>query len=214
MAVTGTDVGTLFHGSGGDGDTSNVLLLAPALSDSEDEACIDLLTIADISQENLLSVTFTQTAQDRLELWHTHAGDDLPAQAGIITVGEQTRSTSASRSSPSQTPGPITIDAVSDPADLTGLGISLTNYLSEWAENNNQTVVCFHSLTPLLQYADLQRVFRFLHVLTGRIASSDAVAHYHMDPTAHDEQTRQTLVQLFDATIELDADGTRSITHR
>jgi len=216
MAVIGTDVGTLFHGSDSDGDedASNVLLLAPALSDSEDEACIDLLTIADISHENVLSVTFTQTAQDRLELWHTHVGDDLPAQAGIITVGEQTRSTSASRSSPSRTPGPITIDVVSEPADLTGLGISLTNYLSEWAENNNQTVVCFHSLTPLLQYADLQRVFRFLHVLTGRIASSDAVAHYHMDPSAHDEQTRQTLVQLFDATIELDADGTRSITHR
>lgn len=212
MSATGTQIGTLF--CGGDGDASNVLLLAPALSESEDEACIDLLTIRDISHENVLSVTFTQTAQDRLELWETHVGEDLPAQAGIISVGEHTRSTSTSRTSPSQTPGAITIDAVSDPADLTGLGISLTNYLSEWSENGNQTVVCFHSLTPLLQYADLQRVFRFLHVLTGRIDSSDAVAHYHMDPNAHDEQTRNTLEQLFDATIELDADGNRSITHR
>nr|WP_236045084.1 hypothetical protein [Halomicroarcula nitratireducens] len=129
MSVTGTDVGTLFRR--GDGDASNVLLLAPALSESEDEACIDLLTIRDIAHENVLSVTVTQTAQDRLELWETHVGEALPAQAGIISVGEQTRSTSTSRISPSQTPGRIAIDAVSDPADLTGLGISLTNYLSE-----------------------------------------------------------------------------------
>jgi len=212
MSATGSEVSSLFRG--GDGEVSNVLLLAPAMSKSEDEVCVDLMTVRDIKHENVLSVTFTQTAEDRLELWQTHVGDDLPAQAGIVTIGEQTRSASTSRNSPSKTPGPITIDTVSDPADLTGLGISLTNYLSEWSQNSNQTVVCFHSLTPLLQYADLQRVFRFLHVLTGRIDSSDAIAHYHMDPGAHDEQTRNTLIQLFDATIELDADGNRSITHR
>ena len=214
MSVTGTDVGALFRDVDGEGDASNVLLLAPSLSAAENEVCIDLLTLSDIDHENVLSVTFTQTAQDRLELWETHVGDDLPAQAGIITVGEQTRSTSSQRPPPTHTPGRIAIDAVSDPDDLTGLGISLTNYLSDWEENANQTVLCFHSLTPLLQYADLERVFRFLHVLTGRIASMEAVAHFHMDPTAHDDQTRQTLSQLFGATIELDTEGNRSITHR
>ncbi len=80
-----------------------------------------------------------------------------------------------------------------------------------WAKNQNQTVICFHSLTALIQYADLQRVFRFLHVLTARIDLIDAVAHFHMDPGAHDAQTRNTLVQLFDAVINIGEDGEQTI---
>jgi len=209
MTVGGTEFGTLLHED--DEDTANVLLLAPSLSTAEEEACINFLTFLGISQENILSVTFTQTAQDRLELWQTHVGDERPARAGIVSVGEQTRSASSQRTTSRQPPESISIDAISDPADLTRLGITIENYLSEWAENENQTVICFHSLTPLLQYADRERVFRFLHLLTGRIDSIDAVAHFHMNPEAHDAQTRNTLVQLFDAVIDIDETGERTI---
>jgi len=58
-------------------------------------------------------------------------------------------------------------------------------------------------------YSDLQTVFRFLHVFTGRIQSADALGVYVIDSTAHDDQTMNTLKQLFDAVIELEeaADG-------
>lgn len=209
MTVGGTEFGTLLHED--EEDTANVLLLAPSLSTAEEEACINFLTFLDISQENILSVTFTQTAQDRLELWQTHVGDERPARAGIVSVGEPTRSASSQRTTSRQPPESISIDTISDPADLSRLGITIENYLSEWAENENQTVICFHSLTPLLQYADRERVFRFLHLLTGRIDSIDAVAHFHMNPEAHDAQTRNTLVQLFDAVIDIDETGERTI---
>ncbi|MFC6862622.1 hypothetical protein ACFQGE_03990 [Halomicroarcula sp. GCM10025817] len=127
MAVTGTKFGALFHGE--EGDTSNVLLLVPSLSAAGDDACMNLLTLTDISNENVLSVTFTQPAQDRLELWQTHVGDGLPAQAGIVTVGEQTESTGTQQTATLQPPGSVSIDVISDPTDLTGLGITLTNYL-------------------------------------------------------------------------------------
>ncbi|WP_246391930.1 DUF7504 family protein [Halosimplex pelagicum] len=185
---------------------SNILLLSPSLDSHDDEACLDLLTVTDPTEENVLSVTFTQSATDRIDLWDAHV-DERPARAGIISVGEITRSASADTTSTQRPVGPLTIETVSDPDDLTDLGITLNTFLSEWGDDDNQTVACFHSLTPLLQYADLQRVFRFLHVLTGRLETSDAVAHYHMDPNAHDQQTISTLRPLFDAIVDLDEDS-------
>lgn len=185
-------------------ESANVLLLTSTLSSADDEACIDLLTVTNPDRENVLSITFTQSADDRLDLWRSYVAD-LPAQAGIVTVDVMTRSASSNDAATSQTiPQPIAIETVSDPGDLTGLGIAISEILSNWGGSPNQTVVCFHSLTPLLQYADLQRVFRFLHVLTGRLNSVDAVAHFHLDPHAHDEQTLNTLSQLFDAIVEHD----------
>jgi hypothetical protein len=185
---------------------SNILLLSPSLDSHDDEACLDLLTVTDPTEENVLSVTFTQSATDRIDLWDAHV-DERPARAGIISVGEITRSASADITSTQRPVGPLTIETVSDPDDLTDLGITVNTFLSEWGDDDNQTVACFHSLTPLLQDADLQRVFRFLHVLTGRLETSDAVAHYHMDPSAHDQQTISTLRPLFDAIVDLDEDG-------
>jgi len=193
---------------------SNILLLTPSLdSHDDDEACLDLLTVTEPTQENVLSVTFTQSATDRIDLWDAHV-DERPARAGIISVGEITRSASTDTTSTQRLVGPLTIETVSDPGDLTGLGIAVSTFLSEWGDDDNQTVACFHSLTPLLQHADLQRVFRFLHVLTGRLKTSDAVAHYHMDPNAHDQQTISTLRPLFDAIVDLDEDGEWNIRQR
>lgn len=186
-------------------ESANILLLTSTLGSADGKACIDLLTVTEPDRENVLSITFTQSADDRLSLWQSYV-PDLPAHAGIITVDVLTRSASTNDAPPAQNiPTPIAVESVSDPGDLTGLGIAISEFLSNWEGAPNQTVVCFHSLTPLLQYADLQRVFRFLHVLTGRLESAGAVAHFHLDPHAHDEQTLGTLSQLFDVVVEHDA---------
>jgi hypothetical protein len=183
-------------------ERANVLLLTSTLSSADNEACIDLLTVTEPERENVLSITFTQSADDRLSLWQSYV-DDLPAQAGIVTVDVMTRSAASDTVSPSQPiPTPIAVESVSDPSDLTGFAIEISKFLSTWEGVPNQTVVCFHSLTQLLQYADLQRVFRFLHVLTGRLESAGAVAHFHLDPQTHDEQTLGALSQLFDVIVE------------
>ena len=186
------------------GDASTVLLLAPSLDSCEDDACLDLLTVTDPAQENVLSITFTQSATERVQLWDEYI-EERPAQTGIISIGEMMRSTTADTSTTiQQSAGPLVIETVSDPSDLTDLGMTISSFLSEWDTNDNQTVACFHSITSLLQYADVQRVFRFLHVLTGKFDSSEVVAHYHMDPSAHDQQTISTLTPLFDAIVERD----------
>ena len=185
---------------------SAILVLAPSPGSHDDEACLDLLTVTEPTHESVLSVTVTQTAEERVQRWDTHI-DTWPAQMGIISTGEFTRSATATTSSAHHLTGPLEIETVSDPADLTGLGITINKFLSEWADREQQIVVCIHSLTPLLQYVDLQGLFRFLHVLIGRFRTQDAVAHFHLDPNAHDAQTVNILTQLVDTVVELEAEG-------
>jgi hypothetical protein len=92
---------------------------------------------------------------------------------------------------------------VSTPSDLTGLGITIGEFLSEFDEPVH---ICFDSLTSLLQYVDLQTTYEFLHAITGQIYAASARAHFHIDPAAHDEMTVETITSLFDARISLAAD--------
>jgi len=63
-----------------------------------------------------------------------------------------------------------------------------------------------HSLSTLLMYSDLQTVFRFLHVFTGRIQSVNGLGLFSIDSTSHDEQAMNTLKQLFDGVITVPED--------
>ena len=97
----------------------------------------------------------------------------------------------------------------SSPADLTGIGIHFSEFLqrfhSDYGVERNRVLV--HSLSTLLMYADLQTVFRFLHVFTGRVQSVDGLGLYTIDSTTHDDQTMNTIRQLFDGIVTVREDG-------
>ncbi|AGN02883.1 hypothetical protein L593_14745 [Salinarchaeum sp. Harcht-Bsk1] len=104
----------------------------------------------------------------------------------------------------------------SSPVDMTGIGIKLSEFLEEFYDGRGvqRNRILLHSISTLLMYSNLQTVFRFLHVFTGRIQSADALGLYVIDSTAHDDQTMNTLKQLFDGVIEVDEDdaGEQSIS--
>ncbi|MEF8809025.1 DUF7504 family protein [Natronomonas sp.] len=83
-----------------------------------------------------------------------------------------------------------------EPNDLTGQGIAIAEALDAGTE------VCFDSLTALLQYADRERAFQFLHSLGERCAEASATIHYHLDPEATDEQTVAAMSTLMDAVVD------------
>ena len=183
---------------------ASVLFLAPSLHESTDSACLDLLSFDRPDEANVLWVTYTRSPDSCVQDWLAHAGE-RPDNMRFVSVGETTRSAAAaSASSAGSTPGGDLIETLSTPGDLTGLGIKLSEILKEWSTNDNHTVCCFHSLTALLQYADLQTVYKFLHVLTGRFEATAVTAHFHLDPDACDQQTVSTLTSLFDTVVEFD----------
>lgn len=193
-------------------DCSNVLLETPAVDSTAEAACIDLLTVSPPPDAHVLNITLLQSPDDCLDAWRAHAGEQLPAAMDVISVGDAPRST-AMRDACHRRATTLTRETVSNPGDLTGLGIEITKALQRWQRDTVDVPLygCFHSVTTLMQYADLQRTFRFLHALTTQVSSSGAVVHYHLTPDAHDPRTRSTLRTLFDLVIGVDADGTVTV---
>ena len=100
------------------------------------------------------------------------------------------------------------IKYASSPVDMTGIGIKLSEFLQAFGDRGiDRNRVMVHSLSTLLMYSDLQTVFRFLHVFTGRIQSVDGLGLYSIDSTAHDDQAMNTLKQLFDGIVTVPEDG-------
>ncbi|MCT9097236.1 recombinase RecA [Haloarchaeobius sp. HME9146] len=91
---------------------------------------------------------------------------------------------------------------VSSPGEFTGIGMSSSRLLEDFARQDQQTRVALDSVSQLLMYADVKTVFRFLHILTGRISAAGAIGFATLDANAHDEQTVNTVRQLFDGMVE------------
>jgi KaiC/GvpD/RAD55 family RecA-like ATPase len=100
------------------------------------------------------------------------------------------------------------IKYASSPVDMTGIGIKLSEFLQAFGDRGiEENRVMVHSLSTLLMYSDLQTVFRFLHVFTGRIQSVNGLGLFSIDSTSHDDQAMNTLKQLFDGVIKIPEDG-------
>jgi len=102
----------------------------------------------------------------------------------------------------------------SSPLDMTGIGIKFSEFVEEFYTGRNvqRNRVVVDSLSALLMYSDLQTVFRFMHVLTSRIEDADAIGFHVIESTAHDQESLNTLKQLFDGVVEVEAD--ESVTFR
>ncbi|WP_436926746.1 DUF7504 family protein [Halosimplex amylolyticum] len=183
----------------------SVLVRCPQFAGNESRICIDLQTPAAPQEVNALAVLFTQSPSDHLGAWQRHAGS-YPARSHIVSVDADARSSSEITDEAAEENRTVT--RVNSPGNLTRLGIRITDCLEEWGESSDdqQIVGCFHSISTLLQYVDLDQAFRFLRVVTDRFEDVDAISHYHLNPQTHDEQTVATLTELFDTVLEYDGD--------
>ena len=175
------------------GDARNVLLSAPSLTGGERAVCTDLLLGAAPAETSVLWVTFRRDPGACIEQW-TNETDDEPLNAAVVAVGDAATSVDVEWAD---------VESVSSASDLTGLGIEIGEFLSDWEGN---VVVCFDSLTTMLQYVEVETAYEFLHAITGQLYAADARAHFHVDPNAHDDQTVDAISSLFDAVVELGGD--------
>lgn len=190
---------------------SNILVLSPAFHPDRQQTCVDLLTTGAPQNTHVVGVTYAKSAEKWLAQYKEHHED--PERMSVISVGEQSRSTAAASgpSSPSL-PGIPRVETVGSPSDLTELGIRLSTVIKEhemdkWDDGVTDLALCYDSVTSLLQFVEPRRAFRFLHVMTNRLASAGVTAHYHLDPEAHDRQTVATIKSLFDTIVEVGEDG-------
>lgn len=183
-----------------------VLVLAERFDENEAAVCRTLLQCNSPGQKNLLSISVAQPARARHEQWHTSL-DAEPANSSIIDV-RISDPLNELESSSSQ----LGVETIRTSADLTELAIQIQDYTDEWPTESKeyQTIVCFHSITSLLQYINIQDVFKFVSHLTNRLNEVGAITHYHMDPGAHSTQTVEKYVGRLDITCKY-VDGELSV---
>jgi KaiC/GvpD/RAD55 family RecA-like ATPase len=179
---------------------TNILLTGPPLTGKRALA-FDILADG-VQDGNGAIIVTTKDSGDRvLEEFATRTDYEGRPVAVVDTVSRQ-QGVGEARDSDR-------IKYTSSPVDMTGIGIKLSEFLQAFYQDRNirRNRIAVHSLSTLLMYSDLQTVFRFLHVFTGRVQSVDGLGLFAIDDSAHDERTMNTLKQLFDGIVRTREDG-------
>lgn len=183
--------------------STTTLVLSDTGSTEETETCASIMTALPAEDTNILLVWFSRASTDRfghlLDGWEFR-----PAHLGVISRSESLASADDGLSWEDDA---LSMETINDPSDLTKIGIAISQLIADWEDSPGQTVVCFDSISELLRHNGTDRVFRFLHILEGRLGGVDATAHFHLDSRDHDLQTIRTLQSVFDSTIEVNEEG-------
>lgn len=172
---------------------ANVLFVHPSCDESA--TCEELCHDGDDTAH--LTVTFADEEPDCPD------EETIDGKRGLLTIGNVL--TDGGESVPDFT-GPVVTDSVTDPTDLSEIGVAVSRFCKHWADSDADITVCFDSLDALLRHAAPKDVFQFTHVLTNRLSSVDAYAHFHFDPTRHEDRVVSTFGTIFDEVVADDAD--------
>jgi len=181
---------------------TTVFVAGPALSSAEDLARALVLAGGD-GGDGALFVSTNRAATKLLDGCERLAPALDPGRIGVVDCSGQEIEETRAR-----------VETVSNPADLTGIGIKFSAlYEALHADGAERVRAGLITVSTLLMYSDLRAVFRFLHTLSGRITTTGGIGVFAIDPETHDEQTVNTLNQLCDGRIDVretdaeDADG-------
>lgn len=181
---------------------SSVLLLAPLHESPDDSACIDLMTRDPPGEANVLSVTLSASPTERLSIWRRQADSELPTRATIV---DARRSTTTERLPPEKE-GPISVCGVPENANLYDIGLVIASHLGAWKDTDEMSFMCLHSVTALLAAYEFEQVIGLITSLNDLCERLGVIAHHHVDPEAHDEETAAMLRPLYDAVVEYTPD--------
>jgi hypothetical protein len=180
-----------------------VFLLSPATGEAENALCSELLDRDSAADTAVLFVTLTDTPADRVAFLEDHVSE-RPGRISVVHTGGV--------DSPTDLDSSTDVRVVRNPSNLTQFGVTITEALDALRSDFENIVVCFASLSALLQYANPNQAFQFMQVLTDHFRQAGAVAHVHMNSDAHDRQTIATFTQVFDTVVEVEKDGSRQVT--
>lgn len=188
-------------------DRSSTLVLTPA-STTLVGLWEGVRRLEDLESSNVLLVVYGESPGAVRDAWRDQI-DEVPARLGVIGVGVADRNGGGDSVS---TEGSDVLSVVRDPADASDLGIAISLYLQDWATDDAPTAFGLHSLTAMLDHVDAETTFRFLHVLSRRLADTGTAGRFYLDPTAIDERTVRTLRPVFEDVVEWEPPAVDSLT--
>jgi len=178
---------------------SNIMLIGPPMSGKELILNCIMYHGATINKNAVITVTTRESAPHILE-WFKENKLNLPLdRIGIIDCVSKTLGGAVREDE--------NIRIANSPVDLTGIGVKISYFFEEFITKKNirKNQLHMNSISTILMYSNIQTVFRFLHVFTGRIKSTGSLGIYLIESGMHDEQTLATIKQLFDGIIEIES---------
>lgn len=173
---------------------TNALIVGPAMVGKR-ELAFQLLASGHEEGGGVLCVTTSASATSLL--------DEFERQVPTLDR-DRVAVVDCSGSDSQQTIRDIATERVASPADLTGVSIGTAKLLQQFSKRNVSDVRHgLVSISTLIQYLDLNTVFKFLHVYTSRIEDTNGLGVFTLDSVSHDEQTVNTITSEFDCVIEL-----------
>ncbi|MFC6726056.1 RAD55 family ATPase [Halobium palmae] len=169
---------------------SSVLVAGPPMSGKQN---LQLRLVAELGERRIL-VSTEDSAEEVRSGFEAVAGDVVDDEFGVVDC-VSARSADVTDSE--------FVKYAPSAENLTAIGVKFTDLAETFRERGDSPVsVGFDSLSTLLMYFDVQRVYRFVRVFAGQIEDSNWTGVCTVGSTMHDEQTLHTLYDPFDAVIE------------
>jgi KaiC/GvpD/RAD55 family RecA-like ATPase len=183
---------------------SNIMLIGPPMSQKDVILHNIMYHGTAINDNAVITITTHESATHIIE-WFKENKLVLPmSRIGIIDCITKSIGGTISETE--------NIKTASSPVDLTGMGVRISQFFEDFLIKKNIPKLQLHinSLSAILMYSNIQTVFRFMHVFTGRIKEAGALGIFIMDSGMHDEQTITTLKQLFDGIVEIKSENDKN----
>ncbi|MFC3478446.1 DUF7504 family protein [Halobacterium litoreum] len=199
----------------------NVLVRSDARG--RDPACERLLGAPELDRHHVFLTTASDvdTVLDRHRPRRTDAGS-----FAVVDATPDTRSVaSATPSTAGPTPTPFQtdddwyegVDSLTDYETLFDATDRALDRVAAGADGPGEVRLCLDGLDPFLDAAgddaSEERLFRFLHLLTGAVRDVNGMGHAHVSANV-DDDVLATFEPLFDATLTIEAAGAGAARQR
>jgi KaiC/GvpD/RAD55 family RecA-like ATPase len=194
----------LDNATGGIRKGSNILLIGPSMS-GRDAILRHIMYYGAAKNENAIITVTTRESATHILDWFTKNKLTLPlSRIGIVDCVTKTDGGIALENE--------IIKTANSPVDLTGIGVRISQFFEEFFMKKNIPKIQLHvdSLSTILMYSNIETIFKFLHVFTGRIKANGGLGIYVIESGMHEEQTMAILKHLFDGVIEIKSESDRN----
>lgn len=173
------------------GGTGNALVLAPPNGAGAADARTHFFEPCDVA------LLVTANVGDRLRSLDRRL-PEWPARTIVVTTSERPL---AGVDDVDFRRVPLEIVQLDPGLGLGGIGETISRVIDEHNDDGVTISVAFEILSELLSKCELERLFQFLHLLTARVESADALSHFYCDPNRESGPTINLLSELFDVRI-------------
>jgi KaiC/GvpD/RAD55 family RecA-like ATPase len=182
---------------------SNILLIGPPMSGKEAILYHIMYHGAAINENAIITVSTRESGTQILERFRENKLTLPLSRIGIVDCITEKRVGAEDDNE--------NIKIVSSPVDLTGIGVKISQFLDGFKKKNILKIqLHIDSLSAILMYSNIQTVFKFLHVFTGRIKIIGGMGIYVMEKGMHEKQKIAILKHLFDGMIEIESENDRN----